>query len=300
MSLIREIFSKIRDTTGGVINPATKENQTNWNQIVQARLYDGAWNPINSLDWAINIHDADVHHESVNHFFYKNLLNYTLASPITKWDTSITFTDATWLAIWDFLHITDSSNNNHEHCFLEVTSIAWAPTIVVDRPIDKNYLVATTTITEVQRIMNLNGSLASPISFILLPSSWEVWHITSLNFSILDNVAMDDNTFGWLTKLTNWVVIRQIDSTNWIQETLSVWRRNQSFINDWFDITYSTKAPSGFYGVNWILDIHNRYWSIVRLANTSTETVYLEILIQDNLTLLDDFNIKAHWHIEST
>lgn len=259
---------------------------------------DGYGNPIGSLKGALNTHDADVHTSPTNHYFFQDLANYTLALPIASQNTSLTVTNATGVVVGSRLHLTDTSNNNHDHDILLVTVVV-GNVITVNRPIDKAYAVATTIVTRVTVEMTVLGSLASPQSFKLLPSPGEVWHLTSLDFSITDNVAMDDATFGGVPQLTNGTVIRLVDSVNSIYETFSHWRSNSSFNKDGFLTVYSSKAPSGVYGFSGSLDFHTRYGAIVRLANTTTETIYMEVLIQDDLSSLSTFEIKVHGHIET-
>lgn len=259
---------------------------------------DGYGNPIGSLKGALNTHDADVHTNPVNHFVYQELATYTLSLPITSQNISLTVTNATGIIIGSRLHITDNANTNHDHDILLVTNVV-GNVVTVNRPIDKSYAVATTVVKRVSIELNILGSLASPQSFRLFPSPNEVWHLTSLDFTMTDNVAMDDSTFGGLTQLTNGVVIRAVDVVNGGYETFSVWRTNASFVRDGFLTAYSSKAPAGVYGYNGSLDFHQKYGSIVRLANTATETSYVEVLIQDDLSGLSTFEIKFHGHIET-
>ena len=259
---------------------------------------DGTGRPVNSLSGALNVHDADVHIHPVNHYFYQELATYALASPITSQNTSLTVTNATGIVAGSRLHITDTANSNHDHDILLVVTVV-GNVVTVNRPIDKAYAIATTVIKRVTIEMTVVGSLASPQSFKLLPSPGEVWHLTSLDFSITDNAAMDDATFGGVPQLTNGVIIRGIDSTLNEYETFSHWRTNASFGKDGFSTSYSSKAPAGVYGFSGSLDFHTRYGAIVRLSNTTTEVSYMEILIQDDLSSLSTFEIKVHGHIET-
>jgi len=265
-------------------------------ELQRSRLAAGDGETIGSLSNAVNIHDADVHIAPVNHTLYAQGASYTLASDVTKQDKSIIVTDATGLVIGDLLHITDTSNNSHDHDLLRITSIS-TNTLTLNRPIDKAYLAASTTINLVVVNMSVVGTLASPISYKVFPSPGEVWHIVSLDFSMEDQTAMDDATFGGLPALTNGVVIRAVDSVNGTYETFSNWEHNGDFKEDGFYVEYSAKAPAGFYGFSGNMNVKERYGAVVRLANTSTETIYLEILIQDNLSGLDSFEVKVHGHI---
>lgn len=260
--------------------------------------FDGYGRPVNSLNGAINIHDADVHRQPVNHFLYVEDGSYTLASAITSQDTSFTVTSAVGLVVGNRIHITDSATGAHDHDLAIITNIA-GNVVTINRPFDKSYAVATTTIIQLTVEMNVVGSLASPVHYKVLPSPNEVWHINSIDFTITDNAAMDDALFGGIPALANGVVIRLVDAVNGIYETFSSWRTNASFSKDGFLTAYATKAPSGFYGYSGSMDIHARYGSVVRMANTSTENIYMEVLVQDDLSALASFEIKVHGHIEN-
>jgi len=259
---------------------------------------DGSGNPLGSLKGALNTHDADVHWFPTNHYFYQNVANYALSTPVTSQATSMTLTSVVGLAIGNRLHVTDTANNNHDHDILLITNIV-GNVVTINRPIDKDYAVATTVVTKVNIEINGVGSLASPQIYTVLPSPGEVWHLTSMDFTMTDNVAMDDATFGGLPQLANGVVIRAKDTINGAYETFSHWRSNSSFSLDGFLTSYSSKAPSGVYGYIGSLDFHQRYGAIVRLANTATETTFMEVLVQDDLSGLSSFRIKVHGHIET-
>lgn len=260
---------------------------------------DGYGSPIGSLRGALNIHNADVHQTPINHYFYQNLGAYTLSLPINAQDSSMTLTSVTGIVAGSRLHLTDSSNLNHDHDLLLVISVV-GNVVSVNRPIDKAYAVATTSVTRVNIDINTSGTVAAPQVYTLLPSPGEVWHLTSMDFSMTDATAMDDSTFGGLVQLTNGVVVRQHDVMNNSYETFSHWRYNSAFNVDGFITNYASKAPSGVYGYSGSLDFNQRYESIVRLANTATEVVQMEVLVQDNLTGLSTFRMKVHGHIETS
>lgn len=259
----------------------------------------------NTVEWvlyiyrgALNIHDADTHIVPVNHFAYFEGATYTLSVAIASQSTSLALTAVAGLAVGDRLHLTDTATGAHDHDLLRITAIV-GNVVTVNRPIDFDYAIATTTVQRVVVNMNVAGTLAAPISYVLKVTPGEVWHLTALDFNITDNAAMDDSLFGALAALTNGVVIRQVDVTNGTYQTFSVWKDNSSFIKDSFGVQYSTKAPAGSEGVRGTLNFHNVYGAIVRIANTSIEEMYVEILIQDNLSAITTFEIKFHGHIEA-
>lgn len=267
--------------------------------FVLAGVNDGVVDPIGSLSGAINTHDADVHIHPLSHFVFKKGTTYTLASDAAVGATSLVLTSVVGLLVGDYLHITDTSNNNHEHCMPVVTNIA-VNTITLDRPLDRIFLAATTTVDKVLINLGVAGTLASPQIYVLQPDPGSTWHVTSMSFTILDNAAMDDNTFGGLASLTNGVVFRVKDILSGTYTTLFKWKNNTSPVLDGFTTAYNARAPSGYYGYTGQIDGRNVYGAIFRLANTLTETSQLEILIQDDLSGLVDFKVKLQGHTESS
>lgn len=258
----------------------------------------GIWTPTH-LRGAFNIHDADPHWEPINHFMWQPISSTTITADITSQDTHINLTSVAGLVAGiSKLHLSDMATSAHDHSMLLVTNIV-GNLVTVNRPIDHDFSVAGTIVDVVNTNMAVAGTLAAPVSFILIPSPGEIWHISSLNFSIIDNAAMDDSLFGSLPALTNGVVIRSVDSVNSVYESFSTWQANEDFGLDNFEVEYATKAPAGSYSFRGNMNVHEGYGSIVRLANTSDETVYMEVLIQDDLSTQTSFTIKMHGHIEN-
>lgn len=258
----------------------------------------GKWVPTH-LRGAINFHDAHVHVEPINHFLYQEISSTTITADITSQDTTIALTNVVGLvAGTSKLHVTDTITHAHDHEILLVVGIV-GNVVTVHRPIDRDYTIAGTLVQVVTTNMAVAGTLAAPQSFIVIPSPGEIWHLSSMDFSIIDDVVMDDAKFGGLVALTNGTVIRAVDSVNGIYETFSTWRANEDFALDRFNITYSAKAPAGSYGFRGNMALHEGYGSIVRLANTTTETIYMEVLVQDDISALTSFKLKVHGHIEN-
>lgn len=262
------------------------------------KLRDASGNPINSLEGAIDIHDADVHREAVNHYLYRELANYTLAADVSSQATQITLTSVTGVVIGSDFHMRDTATGNHDHTFVTVTNIV-GNVVTLNRPLDNSYLAASTIVTRISRNMNVVGSLGTPIIYLLKPTEGQAWHINSISFSMTDTTAMDDATFGGRTALPNGVSVRLHDITNGTYNTYSFWRKNSDFYLDCFTPSYADKAPSGYYGFRGKLFIKDSYGAVVYLANTVSSEIQLEVLIQDDLSVLDTFEITVHAHIAS-
>ena len=127
----------------------------------------------------------------------------------------------------------------------------------------------------------------------ICPPLEEVWHIQRIILSILDATAMDDSKFGGITALLNGVVVRENLSTGY--HTLTDWKNNSDMIEDYYDLTYSNKAAAGQFGLRGRWTFSNS-GAIVKLDWALGDK--LEILIQDDLTGLIHFGVKAQGHKE--
>lgn len=259
-------------------------------------MHDGVGNPISSYQdetgkYVLNIHDAHVHTVLINrHFIDFDSATESPSVAIVSGDTTVLVASTTGFSVGNMIVIKDANGDIREHHF-EVTAVVADTSITLNRPIDMAY--TTSAVLEVV-IMNMNvaGSLASPVIYEIIPPSDEVWHITRILVSITDQTAMDDAKFGGITALTNGVtIIESRDS----ETTFSNWLTNSSMKEDMYDVDYSVKAPSGFYGLNarWTFE---KAGVVARLDGANGDT--LKVLIQDNLTGLDTFRIKAQGHIE--
>jgi len=265
-------------------------NQTDWTQIVQARLYDWAWNPISSLLWAIDIHNADVHTDLINrHFMIPDWATESPSVAVDIGDVTILVASTTGFTVGDDVVINDLDGFRREYHFV-ITAISVNTSITLDRPTDRAYTTSA-VIERVSENLAVDGS-TTVISFIQPPPE-EVWHITRIILSILDGTAMDDSKFGWIASLTNGVVIRENNSDGY--HTLTDWKNNSDMIEDYYDLNYSTKASSGQFWLRGRWTFTNA-GAIIKLDGAQGDK--LELLIQDDLTDLIHFGVKAQWHTE--
>ena len=64
-----------------------------------------------------------------------------------------------------------------------------------------------------------------------------------------------------------------------------------------YDVVYSDKAPAGYFGLNFRRTFggQNKNGVVIRLCADDSDT--LQVIIQDDLTDLDDFSVIAQGHI---
>lgn len=258
----------------------------------EVRLTDGYGNPINSYNGAINIHDPHGHTVIINERFHQHTATTTtLAADATSGSTQITLTSATGFAVGDYLHIQDGVVETiHPQITTLVGTLA-----TLDHPLDYSFLIGD-TVTKTLQSMDVLGTLSSPQSFKVHPPSDQVWQIMRILIEMSHGGAGDNGLFGDLTKLTNGCVIRRYDGATGQFNTFTVWKSNGDLVTDMFDVVYAARSGGGgSHGTNGRGSFYNT-GAVVKLDGTVGD--YLELLIQDDLTELDSFRIKAQGHTE--
>jgi len=254
-------------------------------------LNDGYGKPLVSAHGALNVHAADVHEIPVNDFFHlHDGVTTTLTTAIAVGDTSLTVGSATGFVVGNHLHILNGSS---EHPFPIIISTVGS-VITVGRPFSHAYPTAGTSIEQViEDLSTTAGSLAAPISYKVMPQAGEKFHILRLIGSAVGGTANDDGKFAGLTRLTNGCVIRKYDGTTGTFTKFSAWHDNADIISDMYDVIYSGAPQSTFYGMRfrWTL---SRLGMAIKLDGDAGD--YLEILIQDDITALENFNLNAQGH----
>lgn len=165
--------------------------------------------------------------------------------------------------------------------------------VTVDTPIDFNYSSGS-VVFPANYHMNVDGSVTPQIFQIGSTSEEAVLEldITRVMGYFQDNVAMDDSNFGGLSALTNGVVLRRNDG---VMTNLWNAKTNGEISLMTFDFQYTDKAPAGSYGARFRNTYAgpSKHGVTIRLYPGDT----LEIIIQDDLTGLEDFIMMAQGHV---
>jgi hypothetical protein len=236
---------------------------------------------------AVNVHDQTTR---AFDFFFGRLDNVTtLAAQADPEDLTLTLTATTGF-----------TDGKSAAVFAEVDDFyigkqIGAPAgsvISLDTPVDI-VLPNGSAIAAVTTNMAVDGSVTTQIFQIgpTGPGSTAVTEVTRIMGHILDSTAMDDGKFGGMTALTNGVVFRKNDgviSNYWNVKT------NADLALLCYNFQYSDKAPGGQFGANFRNTYAGQGAHGVVLELLPGE--YLEILIQDDLTALDEFTMMAQGH----
>lgn len=247
---------------------------------------DGSIEEINTFRNATKMYDGLVHKIGVNEHFCRGTgTSTTLSVAATSGDTSITVADATGIIVGSLVQLHNGGTRELIH--FHVNGVA-GNVLTLSAPLDNSHDIGD-TVEEVTVNMNVNGSLGSPISFKVQPPTGERWQFTRILPTMLDSApaTMDDGKFGALTALTNGVVVRTY--VDGVFRTLTHWHKNNDLKEDMYDLTYSPNAPAGQSGLS-------ARWTFTK-AEFAPDLVgsngdYIEVLIQDDLTGLDEFKIK--------
>jgi len=266
-------------------------------QIEGVDEVDGVVNNVKTKDGSLNVNQALVHTSGVNNYATKKTgTTDTLASAASQGDTSITLNDATGFAVNDYIEFTDASNFR-EVTTLRITAIN-TNTLTLDRPLDLDH-PAGAEVQKVIRNMAVTGTLASPQSFTLMPPDTgdedSIWQITKITFHIICATEPDDSLFGDIAALTNGLVIRSVKDNN-IINTVALWKKNGDVANDVLPnhLDYTDKAGGGAYAVQagWVLT-NSEF--IIEVDGRLGE--YVEVLVQDDVSGLDELEVKFQGRI---
>lgn len=258
-------------------------------------LHDGFGNPISSLSNAVDIHDACVHKVPVNELFHRHTgIITTIATAVTAGDTSITVADGSAFTNSNPFQIEDLTKK--EVTFPTIISGGGTNTFILDRPIDNNFAVGS-TLEEVSTNLAVVGSLASPVSFQLIPDIEQMWHIVRFLIAMVHDTAADDSRFGNIAGgLQNGCILRAYNGTLDQYRTFTSWKSNFDVKMDMFDLAYTDKAGGGNFGTNGRGSIRDGTRAVPHLDDSAGD--FLELLIQDDLSSLIKFNLKGQGHIE--
>jgi len=266
--------------------------QNNNDNFLKVALCDGIGNPIESLLGSISVHNADVHREVINEQFHQDTeITTTLANNISAGDYSFDLTDTSGFIVGDYITL---DNGNYEYLHPRITNVA-TNTITIDRPIDYSYNAGTTVIKTLIN-MNVEAMQATPQSFRVYPPNGSIYHITRILIEMTHRTAGDNGLFGNLNELDNGVVVRRYDGASGIYNSFTNWKTNNDLVTDMYDVTYAPRSGgNGDYGTNAIGRFTDA-GAIVYLDGTAGD--FFEILIQDDLSELESFKIKAQGHKE--
>lgn len=169
-----------------------------------------------------------------------------------------------------------------------------ANVITLDTPLDQVFPAGTTNIIRASNDMTVTGTLGAPQIFQIGPigAAIEI-DIVRVNGYIQAATAMDLSDFGDLAALTNGIVFRRSNGSNenkWNAKT-----NGRLKLLCGVDLDFTSRAPAGSDGMNFRMTYAGTDKHGVALRLEANET--LELLIQDDLSGLQLFNMMAQGHV---
>jgi hypothetical protein len=264
--------------------------------ILMGRKSDGTLEEISSLGGAIDIHNADVHNEIVNQYLHLHSGVSTTLTAATLGDGTVyelEVADSTGFAVGDYLHIDTTTTETTHPKITAISAPTGAATFTLDRRLDKAHSIGDSIELAVLD-MAVAGTMAAPIEYWIAPPAGEIWHIARILVTITHGTAGDLGLFGNLVALGNGVLLRAKISGQY--GTLTNWKTNADIKADMYDVEFDTRSGGGgTYGTSG-RGSFNKVGSVLRLDGDQGDR--MEVYIQDNISALDSFQIKAQGHPE--
>lgn len=260
--------------------------------IPKFALTDGLGNAIESLDGAISIHDADVHHTPINEFFYR----FTGVETTVAVISSAGATQLTVASTANLLNQTVQIKNGDLEVTLPKVNAVNGNIITLDRPLDNAYSIGSTVKVVDYNIRNTIGSLAAPISYKIKPDTGS-WHIVTITIGLTHSTESDPSLFGNIAALTNGLVLRAYNGAAGKYRTFTNWKVNSSLGLDFGEVRFIDKKGGGDWGTFATGNIRNISGAVPNLSAENGD--YLEVLVQDDLSGLILASLKVQGHIES-
>ena len=241
---------------------------------------------------ALDNNDVALQDQTTPPFFvYMNevISSTTLADTFRINDTYVVLDDVTGIVSGNYIGIFNITYNR----FFAANVISVSnDTVTLDTPSDFDFQIGD-VFQDGNKNMNVDGSVTPRIfSLRADPALDFTVDVTRIILHIIDQTAMDDAKFGGIAALTNGVVLRRTDGFYF---NLFNVKTNGEMGELSFDKVYDDKAPSGFFGFTSRLTFagQNKVGVTIRLAPDED----LQLIIQDDLTDLDDFRVMVEGHI---
>lgn len=167
-------------------------------------------------------------------------------------------------------------------------------TITIDSPINCVFTAGSDVLVS-SRQMNVNGSI-TPQVFSINPLPSQIGDFTRVIFKLVDELEMDSSTFGGIDELINGCVLR-VKLSDGCYRNIFNFKSNSDIVNECFDSNYTSANKRGEYGfasrLTW--GGQNKHGVVIPTDGSLGEE--LQLVIQDDLTALSSFRMKAQGHV---
>lgn len=237
---------------------------------------------------AVNIQDQ--HTEIVNVYLYKDFDTLEISQNAFIGDKIIHVVEADSVIVGYMICLRENLK------FFQAQVIAVdtvGDSITLDSPLDYAYDTSA-IIYNTTHDLNVDGSTIAQ-TFKVTPPAGVQWDITRIKFHLEDSTAMDDGTFGGDAALTNGFVLRMVNGS---YKNIFNAKTNGDIALFCNERTYATKPPAGTghaMNATRVFAGQQNNGVTVRLDGDSGDE--LEIIIQDDLTILKVFHVIVSGHV---
>lgn len=254
-------------------------------------LHDGT-EAVRVTNGGLDINVQDQHTRALDLKFGRSVGTPTTLDGVSVVDAyTLDLTDATGFVDGTFVGVVDGVRGTF---FATQLGAAAGNTVTLDTPIDKVY-ADLSVVLNLSTDMVVDGSSA-PVMFQIGPvgEAIEV-DITRIMGYMQDGTAMDDSLFGGISALTRGCVFRISNS-----EITNMWnvKTNGDLALIGFNFEYTPKAPAGKFGGRFRITYggQEKHGVTLRLGGAEPFDT-LELIVQDDLTDLEVFNMMAQGHV---
>jgi hypothetical protein len=201
----------------------------------------------------------------------------------------ITLDDSTGFLVGNSVTDLDSASNR----ILPIIIAVNANTLTLDRHIDGNFPLGA-VVSTVSTQLNVVGNPITPVVFTVAPPPGTVWHVTRMMIAMTHATRGDMGLYGDLPALTYGVVGKVQKSGQALSFTN--WKSNAGMALSMYDVRFDERSGGG-----------GDFGTTGRFTFTEAGTLIeldgdqgdkMEILIQDDLSSLDTYEVTVHGHIE--
>lgn len=270
------------------------------NLTAQSLLTD-LFENISSYRGTLNVNNAWVNRKIVNETFHQHDGTTNLNSAASEGDISISVDDTTGFIVGSEIKLeeTVAGVGVQEIGVMTITIVAAGTpgTLTLDRPIGFDYTTAALVSNVETDMSSVVGSLASPEIYEIDPPPGTIWQFTRIIFSMVHSAAGDDGKFGGIAALTNGVALRATTAAG-RTVVYANWKTNADISLDMYDVVYTDKAPAGANGTKgrWTF---TKAEVVAELDGDASPIQKLEVLVQDDLTGLTSFTMRAQGRVFS-
>jgi hypothetical protein len=218
-------------------------------------------------------------------------LNTTLlAADTVVNDNEITLTAGHNTIIGNRVEMADTTNGSWFYVGIALNVVG--DVITMDSPAPRVFTTANTLVLIGSNLMNVAGSIATPVVFEVAPTPQQIGDIVRVILTITGNSAMDFESFGDIPALTNGCVLR-VNNGDGTYRNIYNFKDNNDIAAYAFDTGYFENNGGNLRGYQARLTWggQSKHGVVVRLDGSLGETI--ELVIQDDLTALNSMDWLA-------